>query len=183
MAEAATTSNATLNTRIGPIELLCDHPTDASVKKLYDELDFERAVQAYIWAVPLVSSEALRIANKRDWGVDFNTVSIVDDHTTSVAKVLTGNNATIYAGIFVDLQRDGPVVIESPPGVYGVIDDFWQRPVVEIGPFGPDKGAGGKFLLLPPDYAVTPPPAYMPARALTNRVIYIGRAFVRDGDV
>jgi hypothetical protein len=64
----------TVDTRIGPIELQCDYPSDASVQKLYDELDFQRAVQAYIWATPLVSSEALRLANVRDWGVDFTGV-------------------------------------------------------------------------------------------------------------
>ena len=56
----------TVETRIGPIELQCDYPSDASVQKLYDELDFQRAVQAYIWATPLVSSEALRRANPLD---------------------------------------------------------------------------------------------------------------------
>jgi hypothetical protein len=82
----------------------------------------------------------------RDWDVDYNTVSIIDSYTTPAVKVLTGNNTTIYGGIFVDLDRDGPMVIDSPTGVYGVIDDYWQRPIVEVGPFGPDKGKGGKFL-------------------------------------
>ena len=173
----------TLTTRIGPIQLECDYPSDAAVQKLYDELDFQRAVQAYIWATPLVSSEALRVANLRDWGVDFNDVSIIDNYTTPVAKILTGNNTTIYAGIFTDLERDGPMVIDSPEGVYQVIDDFWQRPVVEIGPFGPDKGKGGKFLLLPPGYAAPVPDGYLPAPSLAYRHIYVGRAFVKDGDI
>ena len=85
---------------------------------------------------------------------------MIDDHTTPVAKVLTGNNTTIYGAVFADLQRDGPVVIDSPEGVYGVIDDAWQRPVVEIGPFGPDKRKGGKFLLLPPGHRGDVPSGY-----------------------
>jgi hypothetical protein len=176
-------STRTVNTRIGAIELQCDYPSEASVQKLYDELDFQRAVQAYVWATPLVSSEALRLANLRDWGVDFNDVSIIDNYTTPVAKILTGNNTTIYAGIFTDLDRDGPMVIDSPEGVYGVIDDFWQRPIVEIGPFGPDKGKGGKFLLLPPGYAGPIPDGYLPAPSLAYRHIYVGRAFVKDGNI
>jgi hypothetical protein len=176
-------STRTVNTRIGAIELQCDYPSDASVQKLYDELDFQRAVQAYIWATPLVSSEALRLANVRDWGVDFNDVSIIDEYTTPTTKVLTGNNTTIYAGIFADLERDGPVVIDSPEGVYGVVDDFWQRPIVEVGPFGPDKGKGGKFLLLPPGFSGSVPAGYLPAPSLAYRHIYVGRAFVKDGNV
>jgi hypothetical protein len=75
------------------------------------------------------------------------------------------------------------VVIDSPVGVYGVIDDYWQRPIVEVGPFGPDKGHGGKFLLLPPGYTGTIPDGYFPAMSKTNRVMLVGRAFVRNGDI
>ena len=142
--------NGPVETRIGRIELQGGYPSDSSVKKLYDEIDFQRASQAYIWATPIVAMEALRRANKRDWGVDYNDVGLVDGYTTPAVSALTANNTTIYAGVFTDLERDGPMVIDSPMGVYGVIDDFWQRPVVEVGPFGPDKGKGGKFLLLPP---------------------------------
>jgi hypothetical protein len=80
---------------------------------------------------------ALPYAHREVMGIQ--RVSIIDEYTTPAVKVLTGNNTTIYAGIFLDLGRDGPIVIDSPKGVYGVIDDFWQRPVVEVGPFGPDK--------------------------------------------
>lgn len=172
-----------VQTHVGRLELQGGYPSPASVTKLYDELDFQRACQAYVWATPIVAMEALRVANKRDWGVDYNDVGLVDGYTTPVVTALTGNNTTIYAGIFSDLGRDGPVVIESPVGVYGVIDDFWQRPVVEVGPFGPDKGMGGKFLLLPPGYKGAVPEGYLPAMSKTNQTFFIGRAFVKDGDV
>ena len=150
MAKDKVVLNGPIDTPVGRIELKGGYPSNDSVDRLYDELDFQRATQAYIWATPIVGIEALRLGNKRDWGVDYNEVGLVDGYTTPDVGALTGNNTTIYAGIFSDLGRDGPVVIESPIGVYGVIDDFWQRPVVEVGPFGPDKGKGGKFLLLPP---------------------------------
>lgn len=172
-----------IETHIGKIELQGGYPSSSSVKNLYDELDFQRATQAYIWATPIVSMEAIRAANKRDWGVDYNAVSLVDGYTTPVAVALTGNSTTIYAAVFSDLARDGPVVIDSPEGVYGVIDDFWQRPVVEVGPFGPDKGKGGKFLLLPPGYDGPIPDGYLVARSKTNQTMFIGRAFVKDGDI
>ncbi len=31
-----------------------DYPTDSTVTKLYDAIDFQRACQAYIWAIPTV---------------------------------------------------------------------------------------------------------------------------------
>ncbi|KQW70424.1 hypothetical protein ASE17_16145 [Phenylobacterium sp. Root77] len=171
-----------LDTRIGKIELEVGYPSAASVTRLYDELDFQRACQAYIWAMPAVAMAALRQANKRDWDVDINTVSIIDNYTTPAVKVLTGNDTTIYAGILIDMGRDGPVVIDSPVGVYGVIDDDWQRPIVEVGPFGPDKGRGAKFLLLPPGRDERPE-GYLAVPSKTNRAMYVGRAFVKDGDV
>ena len=129
-----------VDTKIGKIELENGYPTSESVAKRYDELDFQRAVQAYIWAIPIVALDSLRIANKRDWGVDYNGVGIVDQFTSPAVLALTGNSTTIYALSCVDLERDGPVVIDSPPGAYGVVDDYWQRPVTEVGAFGPDKG-------------------------------------------
>jgi len=175
--------NGPVETRIGRIDLESGYPSERSVRKLYDELDFQRATQAYIWATPIVSIEALRRANARDWGVGDNEIGLVDGYTTPVVSALTGNNTTIYAAIFTDLAKDGPVVIDSPAGVYGVIDDVWQRPVVEVGPFGPDKGQGGKFLLLPPGYTGVVPAGYLAASSKTNRTMFIGRAFVKDGDI
>jgi hypothetical protein len=169
--------------RIGKIDLQNGYPTEPSVTKLYDELDFQRAVQAYIWAMPTVALDSLRIANKSDWGVDYNGVGIVNKFISPAVLALTGNSTTIYAASFVDLGKDGPVVIDSPPAAYGVIDDYWQRPVVEVGPLGPDKGKGGKFLLVQPSYKGEVPKGYFVAHSLTNRVMYLARGFVKDGDV
>src|SRR6187431_3169178 len=51
-----------IETRIGPLEFTHDfangYPTDAAIEKLYDERDFQRACQAYLWAVPAVSFTA-----------------------------------------------------------------------------------------------------------------------------
>jgi hypothetical protein len=177
LTPASTVPSQGVDTKIGRIDLQNGYPTDQSVTRLYDELDFQRAVQAYIWAMPTVAIDALRIANVRDWGVDYNGVGIVDKFTTPAVLALTGNSTTIYAAAFADLGRDGPVVIDSPPGAYGVIDDYWQRPIVEVGPFGPDKGKGGKFLLVPPGYRGDLPKEYLIARSLTNRVMYLARGF------
>ncbi|WP_213957138.1 DUF1254 domain-containing protein [Variovorax sp. dw_954] len=176
-------SPAAVQTRVGKVELQSGYPSEASVRMLYDEMDFQRAVQAYIWATPIVAMDALRIANVRDWGVDYNGVGIVDQYTGSAVVALTGNSTTIYAAAFSDLSRDGPVVIESPPGAYGVIDDYWQRPVAEVGPFGPDKGKGGKFLVVPADYKGSAPRGYLVVRSKTNRFMYLVRGIVKDGNV
>jgi hypothetical protein len=181
--QTASKGGQTVDTRIGKIDLQNGYPSDQSVTKLYDELDFQRAVQAYIWATPAVALDSLRLANKRDWGVDYNGVGVVNKFTSPAVIALTGNSTTIYAASFIDLERDGPVVVDSPPAAYGVVDDYWQRPVVEVGPFGPDKGKGGKFLFVPPGYMGKLPQGYFVAHSLTNRIMYLARGFVKDGDV
>lgn len=172
----------TVDTRIGQLTLQNGYPSQQTVHTLYDELDFQRAVQSYIWAMPTVALDSLRVANERDWGVGNNEVGVVNKFTGPQVIALTGNSTTIYAAAFVDLSLEGPVVIDSPPGAYGVIDDYWQRPVSEVGPFGPDKGQGGKFLLLPPNYEGAAPSGYFVLHSPTNRVMYLARGIVRDGD-
>ena len=82
---------------------------------------------------------------------------------------LTGNNTTVYAVVFVDLSKDGAVVIHSPEGAYGVIDDFWQRPIVEVGTSGPDKGKGASsFFFLPSFKGTLPKVTLPPAPRLTK---------------
>ena len=54
----AVATPSSVDTRIGKIELQSGYPSEASVRKLYDEMDFQRAVQAYIWAMPIVAFDA-----------------------------------------------------------------------------------------------------------------------------
>jgi hypothetical protein len=42
-------------TRIGQLRFEGGYPSNETVDKLYEEMDFQCAVQAYIWAIPLVS--------------------------------------------------------------------------------------------------------------------------------
>jgi len=54
-----------IETRIGPLEFTHDFangfPTDATVARLYDERDFQRACQAYLWSLPAVSFDRPRL--------------------------------------------------------------------------------------------------------------------------
>jgi hypothetical protein len=66
---------------------------------------------------------------------------------------LTGNTDTVYASLFLDLNRDGPTVVEIPPNCGpGTVNDAFFRFVVDMGIPGPDRGAGGRYLILPPDH-------------------------------
>ena len=96
--------------------------------------------------------------------------------------VTTPNSDVIYAMGYLDLKRDGPMVIEAPPGLQGILDDFFQRPIHMVGQFegrdwsgdvglpGPDRGRGGKYLVLPPDYSGDIPTGYFTYRSRRRRV-------------
>jgi hypothetical protein len=49
----------TVETRIGRLEFTHDfangYPTMETVEKLFDEMDFQRATQAYLWSLPVVA--------------------------------------------------------------------------------------------------------------------------------
>jgi hypothetical protein len=49
-------TTGTLDTPIGRLEVSNGYPTEATTKKLFDEMDFQRAVQAYLWALPMIGS-------------------------------------------------------------------------------------------------------------------------------
>ena len=85
------------------------------------------------------------------------TVSIFESLMDSRSLFLTPNTESIYALAWLDL-KNGPVVVETPPNVLGLVDDFWFHYVTDMGNAGPDKGQGGKFLFLPPGYAGAVPP-------------------------
>jgi hypothetical protein len=72
---------------------------------------------------------------------------------------LTASSETIYAVGWLDL-RHGPVVVELPAGMLGLVDDSWFHYVTGLGAAGPDRGKGGKFLFPPPDYQGEAPDGY-----------------------
>ena len=56
---AAAFGQETLEARIGKLSFTHDfatgYPTDETIARLFNEIDFQRASQAYIWSIPLVS--------------------------------------------------------------------------------------------------------------------------------
>lgn len=145
-----------VDTRIGPVTLQGDLPDRASIAQLYAELDFQQATQAYLWALPLVSYAQWQKEFREKLGARNGDLMVLTSYEDKLG-VITANATTPYILGFVDLNQTGPLVIELPPGpTAGGVGDFWQRAIVDMGQTGPDKGQGGKYLVLPPG---TPAPA------------------------
>ena len=173
-------SGETIDSKIGKLEFEAGYPAQETVQRLYDELDFQRAVQAYLWALPMSSYGAMVDAHKA-LGADNHTVIVADKLAEPQQLILTANQDTIYLSGVFDL-REGPMVMELPPGLLGTLNNLWQQPLVDLGgPFSPEQNRGGRFLILPPDYAGPLPQIhYHTAQSDTNLVVFYLRAIPKS---
>ncbi len=169
-----------VETSIGTLNFFDGFPDKPTTEKLYDNLDFQRAVQAYLLALPPVSMVALREGLTK-WGPANVTIPTFDTLMDSRSLFLTANNNTPYTWMWIDLHA-GPLVAEVPPHVLGMINDFWFRYVVDIGLVGPDKGKGGKYLILPPGYKGNVPKGYMVVKSPTYEGFLGWRNFAVNGN-
>lgn len=131
------------------------YPTVETIQKRYDQLDVQRAAQAYLDFIPTMSTQALLDAHPRDYGVSETGGMIVyvePGEGKSIAIGLTYNTESVYASLSLDLKQTGPTVIEVPPKVLGIINGGFMRYVADLGNAGLDRGQGGKYVLLPPGY-------------------------------
>jgi hypothetical protein len=170
----------TVETRIGTLRFFDGFPDKATVEKVYDNLDFERGLDAYLTALPAVSIEGVR-RGLGEFGPANQTVVISEQLLDSKSLFLTANTTTPYTLVYLD-TKDGPLVLDIPPEVLGPIDDAWFRWVTDVGITGPDKGKGGKYLLLPPDFKGEVPEGYFVARSRTFGNLMFFRTFLKDGD-
>jgi hypothetical protein len=175
-----------VESRLGTLEFTDGFPTPATVEKVYDHLDFVHGVDAFDRAFPGASLAALR-AGFQSIGVEDNEVLLFSTLMDSASLFLTANCDTLYFLSFIDLS-DGPMVLDVPPlgppsGILGCIDDMWFDWVTDFGLPGPDRAAGGKYLLVGPGYdGALPDSGYHVSHVRTTRAIMLGRAFMIDGD-
>ena len=170
-----------VNTSIGTLTFFDGAPTGNTVKAVYDNLDRSRGLAVYLDNVGAVSISSV-LAGLANQGANApNKIALFEELMDSKTLVVTANTSTLYAYSGTDLANDGPTVIEVPPGMLGFLDDAWQRFVGNIGVTGPDKGQGGKYLVLPPGYAGTVPEGYFLLKPRTNKNFLFLRGSIKDG--
>ncbi|MGF1686063.1 DUF1254 domain-containing protein [Photobacterium japonica] len=172
----------TVETRLGTLSFNDGIPSQQTSQKVYDFLDTSRAAEVFLQAIPMASLEALRLGHATLGITQSNQVLLFDKLMDSNPLFLTGNTDTVYASAFLDLERDGPTVIEVPPGMGPTtVNDAFFRFVTDLGIVGPDKGKGGKYLILPPDYKGEVPDGYFVAQSTSFTNWFIARGFLQDG--
>src|SRR5215813_14632802 len=140
-----------------------NRPTPETSALLKDELLFQRATQTYLWALPLINTLGMQVGSEKAFGAGYHVLPVWKKRLDAKTLVTTPNSDVIYAMSYLDLGEDGPMVFEAPPGLQGILLDFWQRPIPrptirgaafsgDVGLPGLDAGQGGKFLILPPGY-------------------------------
>jgi len=171
-----------LETRLGKLAFVDGAPSDETVEKVFDNLDFTRALDAYMNGYQLASLKAMHNGLLAAGVEDNGGVILFSGLMDSQSLFLTANADTVYY-IFTINLKDGPMVIETPPDALGLFDDFWFQHVIDFGRPGPDRGQGGKFLLLPPGYdGPLPDSGYHVGATTSSFVMAFGRSFLTDND-
>jgi len=168
-----------LETRLGPLRLRDGVPDEETARKVYDNLDFQHAVQAYLSSMQIASMSGMR-NGLLQVGPANKTVLIYEDLMDSKALWLTPNTTVVYMALWLELDKE-PVVMETTPNVLGLINDAWFNYVADFGNAGPDKGEGGKFLILPPGYKAKVPSGYHVLKTKTYGNWFVWRGFMENG--
>src|SRR5262245_55784654 len=174
-------NSETLKTRFGEFEFKDGYPVGDTAERLFEAQKLNRAIEVYLTQMMPVSEIAVRQGLRAFGQTTPQHLAIWEDLMDAGTVLLTANTETVYAIAHLNLKADGPTVLEAPPKGLGVIQDGLQRYITDVGMMGPDKGQGGKYLVLPPDYKGEEPEGYFVCRSPTYSAIYFLRGFQEDG--
>lgn len=169
-----------LETRLGHFEFSGGYPVGGASARLRELQKLNRALEVYANQLMRVSQISTREGLRAFGATSPQHVVIWEQLMDAGTVLLTANTETVYAIAHLALDADGPTVIEAPPRMLGFVQDGLQRYLNDIGPLGPDKGQGGKFLILPPDWQGEVPQGYFVTRAPTYSALFAVRGFQVD---
>ncbi len=171
-----------VQTSIGELNYFDGVPTKETAQNVFDYLDRARGVDAFLKGIPGASLQELR-KGPAALGVNANgKVAIFDKLMDSHALFLTANTSTLYIMPYINTKEaGGPLVVEVPPGMLGAFNDAWFRYVGDVGLAGPDRGKGGKYLILPPAYEGDVPEGYNVVRPKTDALWLFMRGNISKG--
>ena len=170
-----------VETSIGTLKFLDGAPLPETSELVYEYLDRARGVDTFLKGIPAASMYAIIHGTESLGAVEAHQIVIFDRLAGPEQIGLTYNNTTMYIFPTTDLERDGPTVVEVPAGALGALNDAYFRYVGDVGPAGPDKGEGGKYLILPPGWDGDVPDGYFVMRPRSYKNWLLLRFSIADG--
>ena len=89
-----------------------NRPTQETAETLRGELAFQQAVQAYLWALPLINTLGMKFGSEEVFGAGYNILPVWKERLDPKTLVTTPNSDVIYAMSYVDMSETGPIVFE-----------------------------------------------------------------------
>jgi hypothetical protein len=157
-------------------------PSAKEAQQLREELFYQRAIHAYMTMLPALNTIGMRDGSEAAFGKGYNVLPIWKDRMDARAWVPTPNADVIYSMSYLDLKETGPLVVAVPPNVIGMLTDFFQRTITDVGAIGPDRARGGLYLLLPPGYQGHIPDGYFTFTSSTYNVFLFFRTVLVPGE-
>ena len=161
-----------------------DSTQTSSLSEREAQLIYSRAYEAILWASPALAIIAMDESAERDLGAGNTDIVYSAKSMDHRWELITYNNQSPYWNAAFSVE-DGPIVVEIPPArpeakFFGSIHDIWFIPLEDFGPAGADRGKGGKYLVLPPDYEGAVPEGYIVLRSNSYLQWIPGRTIPRD---
>ena len=184
LEQATLHGNEVIETSVGDITLVDNYfDADASAR-LYDEMDYQRAAQCYLWSTPLVSVATWRDREAQAYGVTGETDFVVLRSLKEKRGIVTANLTTPYIFNFINLQDKGSLEIEYPAGqtaggVLGLLATPGGRSRSDRAGI---KAKGGKYIVVGPaqDPATFEKPGYFVRQSATNNICVLLRILDKD---
>ncbi|MGB5812796.1 MAG: DUF1214 domain-containing protein [Polyangiales bacterium] len=169
-----------VESRLGTLRFFDGMPDEGTIDRVYDHLDLMRGVRAYLQGIPGASMVGMREGLFAAGLLPNYTIFVSDRLIDSRSQFLTFNTETIYATAWISL-KGGPIVVETPPRTLGVFVDSWQRHLTDTGYPGPDRGKGGRYVIVPPGYAGYVPDSEFAVRSRTLGVWMLLQGLMVEG--
>jgi hypothetical protein len=170
----------TIETRVGPLSFThgfqTGYPTNETIERLYEERKFQRAVQAYLWSIPMVSMAKWRWSHENELGAENGELVVVETYADEIGG-LTYNATTPYVLPFMDLA-EGPWVVEMPGpegAVRGAAHDMWQTGITQV-------TEPGKYVFVGPGQKAPKVEGYETFQSPTNGILFGIRLMPEDRD-
>jgi hypothetical protein len=180
--ESVTTPDKVQTELLGDLDFFDGMPSKGTIKKAYDFIDTSRGAEAFLNGIPAASIYAM-LEGFKEAGLNPGDLGIFEDLMDARSLYLTPNSTTVYNMAEINV-KEGPVVVEVPPGIIGPVDDAYFRFLTDFGFTGPDQGKGGKYLFVHRDYkGDLPGDGYFVVRTPNYRNMSFFRAIPKNGDL